>query len=144
MHKRFENGELKICGYKSRECKMIKVKHGGQTVMTEGGEINPDGAHISFREGHFKFDIKGKENLENLKEIIEFALKIENEEVNIPQDNVPWNSWSDLPKKLRNEFESEIQRNNDMLNKGEIESVELTDNMIASKININKDKRNKG
>ncbi len=82
MVKSFENGELRICGYKSRRGKMVKVKHGEKISMMEGKEIDPNGAHVSFKEGHFEFGIGGKENLENLKEIIEFALKIGKEEIN--------------------------------------------------------------
>ncbi len=82
MYKSFENGELRICGYKSRRGKMVKVKHGGKIAMMEGKEIDPDGAYISFKEGHFEFGIRGKENLENFKEIIEFALKIGEEKIN--------------------------------------------------------------
>lgn len=68
-----------------------------------------------------------------VKELTIYDSNIETVDQNdISQDNVPWNSWSDLPKELRNEFESEILRNNNMLNRGEIESVELTDHCIAS------------
>lgn len=77
MYKSFEIEELRITGYKSTRGKMIKVKHGGKTGMMEGKEIDLDGVHISFKEGHFEFGIGGEKNLIKLKEIIEFVLKIE-------------------------------------------------------------------
>ena len=79
MYKSFEIGELRITGYKSDRIKWNK------DFVT--GKIDPDGVHISFKEGHFEFGIGGKKDLENLKEIIEFALKIENEEVDINKDS---------------------------------------------------------
>ncbi len=79
MYKSFEIEGLRISGYKSDRIRWNK------DFVT--GKIDPDGVHLSFREGSFKFSIGGKENLEKLKDIIEFALKIENEEVDITKFN---------------------------------------------------------
>ncbi len=78
MYESFEIGELRITGYKSGRIKWNK------DFVT--GKIDPDGVHLSFNEGSFSFGIGGKENLEKLKEVIEFALKIENEEIDINKD----------------------------------------------------------
>lgn len=43
------------------------------------------------------------------------------------EKNVLWESWSDLSTKLRSKFEKEIKQNNEKLERGEIESVEITD-----------------
>ena len=75
--KSFNVESLRISGYKSMRNKTIKTKHGKQTVITEGPEIDLDGASISFKEGSFSFKVGGEENLKKLKELINFVLEIE-------------------------------------------------------------------
>ncbi len=53
-------------------------------------------------------------------------------------NNIPWNSWLDLPEELRNEFEREIRQNNEMLKRGEIGSLELNDECIAISATANR------
>lgn len=79
MVKRIKINSIDVKGVKSDRIKWNK------DLVT--GKIDPDGAHISFIGKNLLFTVNGKENLENLKEIIEFALKIENEEVDITKFN---------------------------------------------------------
>ena len=75
--KDFKVESLRIRGYKSMRNKTIKTKHGKQIVITEGSEIDLDGASISFKDGSFSFEVGGEENLKKLKELINFVLEIE-------------------------------------------------------------------
>ncbi|NGX64084.1 MAG: hypothetical protein KR126chlam6_01508 [Candidatus Anoxychlamydiales bacterium] len=76
-----------------------------------------------------------KKDLDRLDKILTHLETVDRNDIS--QDNVPWESWTDLPKKLRNEFESEMQRNNEMLNNGEIKSVELIDHSTDDSVSCN-------
>jgi len=77
--KRIKINSMDVIGIKSER---IKWDRG-----LINGKIDPDGAHISFIGKNLLFTINGKKDLENLKDIIEFALKIENEEVDTNKDS---------------------------------------------------------
>ena len=75
--KSFNVESLRISGYRSMRNKRVKRKEGGKNIITEGPEIDLDGASISFKEGNFSLNIGGEENLKKLKELINFVLEIE-------------------------------------------------------------------
>ncbi len=76
--KDFNIESLIVSGYKSMRNKTIRTKQGKDTIITEGSEIDLDGASISFKDGSFSFKIGGEENLKKLKELIDFVLEIKN------------------------------------------------------------------
>lgn len=45
--------------------------------------------------------------------------------------DAPWDTWDDLPKALRDEFEKEIKKNDALLEKGEISSFHFDANGVA-------------
>ena len=79
MCKRLNIDSMEVTGYKSMrmDLNLSAMDQIRQAEEFEEKDIDPDGAHIIFNEGKFKLEIHGKENLENLKNIIEFALKFE-------------------------------------------------------------------
>ncbi len=79
MYKRIKIESMEVTGYKSMrmDLNLSAMDQIRPVEEFEEKDIDPDGAHIILDEGKCKIEINGKENIENLKNIIEFALKFE-------------------------------------------------------------------